>query len=213
MGEYTERLMNYKSLGLNDIVREILQTAIALVAPQTRRNAMKDVKNGANTIFIPGYLNAPRSIESFEREYGEKVAYLARKDIGELRKLVLEAAKHGKYVKVIGFSDGGKVIEDYINTYGDIEVDAFIAVASNPVKTSSRKVVHVVGDRDILAPLESEYDYHHMDHLKVFGTHTDFIFNPTTQAQLGAVVRNSDFRRYSAVKGTYLAGIQAKRAA
>ena len=33
----------------------------------------------------------------------------------------------------------------------------FYAIATNPVRAVTNKVTHIVGDRDMLAPMESEY--------------------------------------------------------
>jgi hypothetical protein len=186
---WLNRIKSYKGKSLGGGIKGLvyLISALADTGP-AERDPYKDIDNGASVIYVPGYLSIPRSIDSFEKHSGLKVAYVSTTDIDELSKVIEYAnKKHGEAV-VIGFSDGGKVIENYIKKYGDSNVKRFYAIASNPIK-SSKRVTHIIGDRDMLAAMEKEYNYKGVSNVRVInGGHTFMFYDPLTIKQISNII-------------------------
>jgi polyhydroxyalkanoate synthesis regulator phasin len=195
--EYQKRIQAYaKNAKFKDLIKGTWYLFFCLTDVASDRDPYKDVEEGAAIVYLPGWLAIPRDVRPFEKALGKKVAYVNSTDLAEIHKVIRYAAeKHGR-VQVVGFSDGGKLIQDYINKYGDGLVDRFYSVASNPFNSSSSRVTHVIGDRDRLAAQEREYTwidkgYKGVKPEVVYGGHTYFCFDKKTLGELASIVNSS----------------------
>jgi hypothetical protein len=186
--EWVARIDKYKNKNFFDGIKGMWYLANALVDVTSAEDTYKKIDEGASLLYIPGYLAIPRDTSAFEKAIGRKVARIETTDIGEIRKIVQYAAeKHGR-VQIVGFSDGGQIISDYIKKYGDDYVDRFYAVAANPVKSNSSRVTHIIGSKDYLAPLEQEYNYSKTSAYVYDGGHTFAFMDNTAMKQIGSVI-------------------------
>lgn len=199
LSDYLKRLTKAKynkGANFNDFIKGVGYLFFALTDVAPEGNAYKDIDEGASIIYIPGYLRIPQQVSKFEKILGKKTAYVASTNIDEIHKIISYAAqKHGR-VQVIGFSDGGKIIENYISTYGDSKVDRFFSIAANPINAKSKRIVDIIGDRDRLAAMERPYTWFdkgyrgRKPHI-VHGGHTYMFSDNQTMKQIADIINST----------------------
>jgi len=158
--KYSERVRHMKRPTAKGIVKGAYKLAEALIEPSTEKNPYDSIdEDNADSIYIPGALQVPRNVRPFVKALGKEVAYMKSTDIDELHNLIRYAKEKNGYVQVCGLSDGGDVIDRYIEKYGDTDVDNFLVVASNPLKSKSSKVVYINGSKDRMTIAEKQHTF------------------------------------------------------
>lgn len=190
IGNYLKRSQHYKGRETtDDMVKGAIYLAASLLTPLQSSDYQKKIDDGAQIIFINGYANVPRSVKKYEKAMGEKIAFLPTKDPKKLKKAVDYANSKGVAPELIGFSDGGKVIDGYLELAGDQDISQIYAVATGIINNESKKITYIRGDRDRLACAEDGYKYMDDDYdgpqaEVVYGGHTYFVFDPVTISQV-----------------------------
>ena len=119
------------------------------------------------------------------------MAYFGSNNVDDLHRVINYAKnKHG-IVNVLGFSDGKRLIDDYIGKYGENDVNRFFAVAERQSENYSSRRIDLIGDRDHLTPLSKKYldNFKNPDLMTVYGGHTFFVRDPQTIREVAAIMK------------------------
>jgi hypothetical protein len=220
--KYHERLKAYaKNAKFKDLIKGTWYLFFALtdITPKEGNDPYKTIDEGASVVYLPGLWSIAKDKAPLEKALGKKVAYVNSTDVDEVHRVIRYAAeKHGR-VQVVGFSDGGTMIKDYINKHGDGLVDHFYSVASNPFKAKSPRVTHIIGDRDRLASMEEPYTWLDKGYKGpkpnvVYGGHTYFCFDKRTLKETADIINSgTPTRAYYSIRQTPDSSLEMRLAA
>ncbi|MBS3136625.1 hypothetical protein J4401_06765 [Candidatus Woesearchaeota archaeon] len=161
------------------------------------RNPDRDVMKSYR-IFIAGMWGIPRNIAGLEKYLG-KMVYLDTINPARIEEYVEKALRlHGR-AELVGFSDGGRGISDYARIYGLDKINRAYTIASTPQlfrpdkkgvdAFTHPKVVNIIGDVDIIAPLEAKYSgWKYVPHLTYSGDHTSVFTEPEAMKGIAKIV-------------------------
>ena len=146
-------------------------------------------------LYISGALEYPMNIREMEEISGYKIAHIKeRKDPDKINEIIEYAARvTGQKPIVIGFSDGGKSIENYIEKYGMDKVSMFYAIAASKFDTEdSGKLKFIDGKKDRIFILEKDaFKKTDSDVFKVKGGHTWTCYDPLTIRQIFDIIEKT----------------------
>ena len=166
----------------------------------------------APILYISGALEYPMNISEIEEHSGYDIAHIKeRMDPDKLNDIIEYATKvTGQKPIVIGFSDGGKSIENYIEKHGMDKVSMFYAIAASKFNAENpSKVVFIDGKKDRLAILEKNFSKKtDSDVFNVDGGHTWMCYDPVTIEQIFEIIEKT-----ARVEGSNFKSFNTKKAA
>ncbi len=167
------------------------------VEAEEDRDVYEKIANMKNVpiLYISGAFEYPMSISEIEKHSGYDIAHIKeRKDpdkINDIIEYTIEVT--GQKPIVIGFSDGGKSIENYIERYGLNKVSMFYAIAASKFDVENpNKVVFIDGKKDRLFILEKDTSKNtNAEVFKVDGGHTWTCYDPITIQQIFEIIERT----------------------